>query len=508
MSDSPLHPDRALPADPVLRPLAREIFASTRDLPIVSMHGHVDAAVFAADEPFADPAALFVTPDHYLVRMLLSRGVPHDALGVPRRDGRPVETDPRAIWRTFAAHWRLFRGTPTRFWLEHELAEVFGIPTKLSAETADDIYDRLCAKLAEPRFRPLALLDAFRIEIISTTDAATASLAEHRELAGKGWGERIVPTFRPDALLDVAKPGWPDELRKLGDITAYDGYITALEERRAVFKAAGARATDHGHLSADTTPLDIADARRLFRAALDRTITDAEAAAFLAHMLFEMARMSTEDGLTMQIHPGVLRDHDPAVLAARGPDVGYDIPVHTPYARPLRPLLNAFGHHPNLRVIVFTVDETAFSRELAPLAGVYPAMLLGAPWWFLDTPDGMRRFREAVTDTAGFANTAGFVDDTRAFLSIPARHDLARRIDAGHLARLVAEHRLDLDEALETARDLAYDLPRAAYPKPGAAPASPPRAGTAPASPPQAGTAPASPPHAGAVPAISEAGAA
>jgi glucuronate isomerase len=503
MSDSPLHPDRALPADPALRGLAREIFAATRDLPIVSMHGHVDAGVFAADEAFADPATLLVTPDHYLVRMLVSRGVAHDALGVPRRDtlgsphrdahgsprpdalgtrhrdthgtprgdGRSVETGPRAIWRTFAQHWPLFRGTPTRFWLEHELAEVFGIRTRLSAATADDVYDQIAARLTEPRFRPLALLDEFRIEIISTTDPATASLDEHRALAAKGWGERIVPTFRPDALLDVTQPGWPDALSSLEqsvgtDITTYDSFLSALEQRRAVFRAAGARATDHGHQSADTTPLDIADARRLFAAARKQEITADEAAAFLANMLFEMARMSTEDGLTMQLHPGVLRDHDPAVLAARGPDVGYDIPVHTEYTRPLRPLLNAFGHHPNLRLIVFTVDETAFSRELAPLAGVYPAMLLGAPWWFLDTPEGMRRFREAVTDSAGFANTAGFVDDTRAFLSIPARHDLARRIDAGHLSRLVAEHRLDLDEAIETARELAYDLPKAAYPRP------------------------------------------
>jgi glucuronate isomerase len=488
MSDRPLHPDRALPADPALRGLAREIFATTRDLPIVSMHGHVDAGVFASDEAFTDPAALLVTPDHYLVRMLVSRGVDHDALGVPRRDGRPVETDPRAIWRTFARHWPLFRGTPTRFWLEHELSEVFGIHTRLSAETADDVYDQIAARLAEPRFRPLALLDEFGIEIISTTDPATASLTEHHQLAGKGWGERIVPTFRPDALLDVAQPGWPAALAALeqavgADVTTYDEFLAALEQRRAVFVAAGARATDHGHQSADTTPLEIADARRLFTAARNREITAAGAAAFLANMLFEMARMSCADGLTMQLHPGVLRDHDPAVLAARGPDVGYDIPVLTEYARPLRPLLNAFGHHPNLRLIVFTVDETAFSRELAPLAGVYPAMLLGAPWWFLDTPEGMRRFREAVTDSAGFANTAGFVDDTRAFLSIPARHDLARRIDAGHLSRLVAEHRLDLDEAIDTARALAYDLPSSAYPKPpAAAPSTPavPRTSTAP----------------------------
>ncbi|WP_448059520.1 glucuronate isomerase [Cellulomonas hominis] len=464
-----LHPDRSLPADPVTRPLAREIFAATRELPIVSMHGHVDVGVFEQDLPFGDPAGLLVRPDHYLVRMLVSQGVPHDLLGVPRRDGRSVETDPRTVWRTFAAHWPLFRGTPTRFWLEHVLVEVLGVREPLSAATADAAYDQIVARLAEPGFRPRALLDSFGIEIIATTDSASASLDQHRALAAAGEGHRVVPTFRPDALLHVARPGWSAELAALEHragttITGYDDFVAALEQRRAAFVAAGARATDHAHVSARTDPLPVADARRLFAAALRGTVTPAEADAFGAHMLFEMARMSTEDGLVMQLHPGVLRDHDPAVLAARGPDVGYDIPVAVEYTRALQPLLTAFGHHPRLRLVLFTVDETAFSRELAPLAGVYPAVRLGAPWWFLDTPDGMRRFRETVTDTAGFANTAGFVDDTRAFLSIPARHDLARRVDAGFLARLVAEHRLDLDEAVETAQDLAYHLAKAAYP--------------------------------------------
>ncbi|MGW6130297.1 glucuronate isomerase [Cellulomonas sp. NPDC055163] len=468
-----LHPDRALPADPATRALAREILASTVDLPIVSMHGHVDAALLNADEPFGNPAELFVVPDHYLVRMLVSQGVPHDALGVPRRDGRPVESDPRAIWRTFASHWHLYRGTPTRFWLEHVLAGVLGLTERPSAESADRLYDAISERLAEPGMRPLALVDQFRIEVLATTDPATATLADHAALADRGWGGRIVPTFRPDALLHLDRPAWRTDLDLLSersgtDATTYTGYLRALEQRRAAFVAAGARATDHGHLRGDTSPLPLADAERIFAAAVRGEAEAPEAEAFSGHMLFEMARMSAEDGLVMQLHPGVLRDHDPAVLAARGPDVGYDIPVPTEFTHALRPLLTAFGHHPGLRLIVFTVDEDTYSRELAPLAGVYPAMRLGAPWWFLDTPDGMRRFREAVTDSAGFYNTTGFVDDTRAFFSIPARHDLARRIDAGHLARLVAEHRLDLDEAVETAVDLAYRLPLASYPEPGA----------------------------------------
>ena len=463
-----LHPDRALPADPVTRPVARQILAATRDLPIVSMHGHVDAGMLARDEPFGDPASLLVVPDHYLVRMLVSQGVPHEALGLARRDGGPVEQDPRAIWRTFASHWHLFRGTPTRFWLEHVLVEVLGVTERLSAATADTTYDTIAARLVEPGFRPLALLDRFGIEVLATTDPATADLADHATLAARGWGERVVPTFRPDAVLHVDRPGWAADVARLGalagvDVGSYRDFVRALELRRQAFVAAGARATDHGHVRADTTPMTEHEASTVFDAALRSEVDPAAARAFAAHMLFEMARMSTQDGLVMQLHPGALRDHDPGIAARYGHDVGYDVPVVTEYVHALRPLLTAFGHHPDLRLVLFTLDEDTFTRELAPLAGVYPAVRLGAPWWFLDTPGGMRRFRAAVPATAGFDNTTGFVDDTRAFLSIPARHDLARRVDAGFLARLVVEHRLDLDEALETAVDLAYRIPRDAY---------------------------------------------
>ena len=468
-----LHPDRALPADPGTREVARTIYRATKDLPIVSMHGHVDAGLLASDEPFGNPAELFVIPDHYLVRMLVSQGVPHGDLGVPRRDGEPVETDPRAIWRTFCAHWHLFRGTPTRYWMEHVLAEVLGASAPPSATNSDALYDEISALLATPEYRPLALVDRFDLEVLATTDPADASLEHHADLARRGWGERIVPTFRPDALLHLDQPAWRTDVERLAaradlPVETYPQFLAALESRRRAFIAAGARATDHGHFSADTTPLPEAEAARIFDAALRGEVTAEGARAFSAHMLFEMARMSSEDGLVMQLHPGVLRNYDQGVFAARGADVGYDIPVAAEYTRALRPLLEAFGHHPGLRLIVFTVDEDVYSRELAPLAGVFPAMKLGAPWWFLDTPDGMMRFRELVTDNAGFYNTTGFVDDTRAFFSIPARHDLARRIDAGYLARLVAEHRLDESEAVDTAIDLAYRLPLAAYPRPAA----------------------------------------
>jgi glucuronate isomerase len=463
-----LHPDRALPAEPHVRDIARRVYAKTADLPLVCMHGHVDVDDLAIDPPFADPARLLVVPDHYVTRMLVSQGVPPEDLGVPRTDGGPVETDPRTIWRRFCAGWWLFRGTPSRFWLEHELVEVFGVTEQPSAESADRIYDRIAATLAEPGFRRLALLDRFRIETLATTDPATSELAQHADLAARGYTGRIIPTFRPDAAVYINRASWRREVAALGaladtDTDRYPGYLKALRRRRAAFVAAGALATDHGHFSADTTPLPDSEAERIYAAALAGSATDAEAEAFAANMLFEMARMSCEDGLVMQIHPGVLRDHHGGHAARFGPDTGFDIPVGTEMTLALRPMLEAFGHSSAFRVVLFTVDETTYSRELAPLAGAYPAVRLGAPWWFLDAPDAMRRFREAATETAGFANTAGFVDDTRAFLSIPARHDLARRIDAGHLARLVAEHRLDEDEAVETAIDLAYRLSQRTY---------------------------------------------
>jgi glucuronate isomerase len=466
-----LHPDRALPHDERARAVAREIYQQTATLPLICMHGHVEAEIFAGNTPFADPAHLLVIPDHYVTRMLVSQRISLDSLGVPRRDGGPVESDPRAIWRTFCANWKLYRGTPSRYWLEHELVEVFGVELVPGADTADAIYDQISARIAEPDFRPQQLLDRFGIELISTTDPATSDLRHHAQLTELKLGERIIPTFRPDAVVYVDRPGWRADIEALAkvsdeDTSTYPGYLAALRERRAAFVAAGGLATDHGHYSADTTPLTEAAAARIYADALAGTVSPADAQAFAAHMLFQMAGMSCEDGLVMQIHPGVLRDHHDGIFRAYGPDKGFDIPVQTEFTRALRPLLQEYGHDPRFRLILFTVDEDVYSRELAPLAGAYPSVRLGAPWWFLDSPDGMRRFREAAVETAGFYNTSGFVDDTRAFASIPARHDLSRRVDAGYLARLVLEHRLELDEAVETAVDLAYHLPKLAYQRP------------------------------------------
>ena len=467
-----LHPDRALPFQAEQRRVAREIYAQTKDLPLISMHGHVEPEVFAEDRAFADPAQLLIVPDHYVFRMLASQGLEPYRLGVPRRDGGPVETDSRTIWRAFCENWKLLRGTPSRYWLEHELVEVFGVDQVPSAETADAIYDKIAACVADPGFRPRALLDRFKIEVISTTDPATSELQHHEKLAADGLGDRVLPTFRPDALVYLDKPTWRDDVAELGrvsgvDTTTYDGFLAALRARRSAFIAAGARATDHGHLQADTTPMDAKAAAELYTRVLGGTeASPAEVEAFAANMLFAMAEMSAEDGLVMQIHPGVLRDHSSSIAATYGADKGYDIPVPTEFTRGLRPMLDRFGTDPRFRVILFTVDETTYSRELAPIAGTYPSVRLGAPWWFLDSPEGMRRFFESAIESAGFYNTSGFVDDTRAYASIPARHDLFRRVVAGYLARLVLEHRLSQDEAVETAIDLVYNLPKESYRRP------------------------------------------
>jgi glucuronate isomerase len=472
MTSLKLDPDRALPFPPEQRTIAREIYGETKNLPLICMHGHVEPEVFAEDRPFADPAQLLIVPDHYVFRMLASQGIEPAELGVPRLDGGPIETDSRKIWRRFCENWKLFRGTPSRYWLEHELVEVFGVDLVPSAATADAIYDQIAACVADPKFRPRALLDRFNIEVISTTDSATSDLQHHAKISADGLGERVFPTFRPDAVAYLDRPTWHadiEELAKLSgiDTSTYDGFLDALRSRRAAFVEAGARASDHGHLLADTSPLESNAADELYGRILGGAeASQAEVDAFAANMLFRMAEMSCEDGLVMQIHPGVLRDHNSAVGKTYGSDKGYDIPIQTEFTRALRPMLDRFGTDPRFRVILFTVDETMYSRELAPIAGTYPSVRLGAPWWFLDSPEGMRRFRESAVETAGFYNTSGFVDDTRAFASIPARHDLFRRVDAGYLARSVLEHRLSLEEAVETAIDLTYNLPKESYPRP------------------------------------------
>ena len=419
------------------------------------------------DAAFSDPATLLIAPDHYVFRLLHASGVPLESLGVGR--DALTEDEARMAWRLLCSHWPAFRGTPVRYWLEVALAEIFGVTERLSVETADAVFDQVADCLGRPEFRPRALFERFGIEVLATTDDPCDDLAAHAALrADPSWSGRVIPTFRPDRYLEPDSPGWVEAVAALGrvsdiDTASYPGFVAALENRRRYFIDHGAVSSDHAHLDVRTDPLDPAEADRIYRSAVRGMATTAEVTAFRRHMLGEMARMSCEDGLVMTLHPAVRRNHHPATFEQFGPDTGNDIPVQAEFTRALAPTLARYGTHPSLHLVLFTVDETTFSREIAPLAGFYPSVYVGAPWWFLDAPDAIRRFRAAVTETVGFSRTSGFVDDTRAFCSIPARHDMSRRIDAGYLAGLVAEHRLDEDEALDTARALVVDNPRAVF---------------------------------------------
>ena len=463
-----IHPDRLFPIEPAAREVARRLYAQIRDLPIISPHGHTDPRWYAENQPFPDPARLFVVPDHYIFRMLYSQGVRLEDLGIPRRDGAPVETDPRRIWRRFAENYFLFRGTPTRAWLDHAFATLFGLERRLSADTADDYYDRIAEALGRPEFRPRALFERFNIEAIATTESPLDDLKWHRAIRESGWNGRVITAYRPDPVVDPDFEGFRENVARFGEITGEDstswkGYLAAHRARRAFFKSFGATSTDHGHPTARTADLAPPAAEALFQRVLRGHPSAEDTELFRAQMLTEMARMSLEDGLVLQIHPGSMRNHNTALFQAFGRDKGADIPTPTDYGRALKPLLDRFGNERDLTVILFTLDETSYSRELAPLAGHYPCLRLGPAWWFYDSPEGMRRFRELTTETAGFYNTVGFNDDTRAFPSIPARHDVARRVDCAYLAELVVSHRLDEGEAHEVAHDLAYGLAKNAY---------------------------------------------
>ncbi len=463
-----LHPDRLFPADPTQRAIARRLHAQTVHLPIVSPHGHTDPAWFAIDAPFADATELLLVPDHYLFRMLYSQGVSLDELGIPRADGSRAVVDPRAAWRIFAERYALFRGTPSSMWLDHVLFEVFGLRERLSAATADRHYDTISAALQTPQFRPRALFERFNIEVIATTESPLDPLNHHAAIRASGWNGRILTAYRPDPVIDPEHEQFPDALRRFGEITGEDvhdwaGYLRAHRARRAFFAAQGATSTDHGHPSCATADLSDLEARRLFHTVVRGEASAAEAELFRAQMLTEMARMSLDDGLVMQIHPGSFRNHNRDLFLRHGRDKGADIPLRTDYVHALKPLLDRVGNARDFTLILFTLDESAYARELAPLAGHYPCLLLGPAWWFHDAPEGMWRFREQTLASAGFYNTVGFNDDTRAFLSIPARHDVARRVDCAFLAKLVSEHRIDEDEAAEVAVDLAYRLPKQAY---------------------------------------------
>jgi glucuronate isomerase len=464
-----LHPDRCFSPEPARRGVARTLYATVKDLPLVCPHGHVDPALFSdPDYRFGSPAELLLIPDHYVFRMLYSQGISLEAQGVPRRDGGPTESDQRKIWQVFCEHFYLFAGTPSGQWLTQELVEVFEITEKPSAANAQTLYDSIAAKLETPAFRPRALFEHFNIEVLCTTDAASDPLSHHKTIRESGWSGKILPTFRPDAVVNLDALGWRENITALESasgvsITSYARFIEALRNRRAFFQSLGATATDHAAISADTTPLSASEATAVFDRALSGKTEPGDGVRFMAHMLFTLAGMSTDDGLTMQLHVGSFRNHNQSLFEKFGADKGADIPISGEFTRNLLPLLSAYGNDPKLSLILFTLDETLYSRELAPLAGHYPALRLGPPWWFFDSRLGMRRFLDSVVETAGVYNLAGFNDDTRAFCSIPARHDVWRRVVSDWLAGLVVEHLIDEEDADAMARALCYDLAKAAY---------------------------------------------
>lgn len=459
-----LHPDRLFPADPTSLAIAQRLYTGVKDLPILSPHGHTEASWFSDNRSFPDPATLLIQPDHYVFRMLYSQGIPMESLGI----GQNPIVNPRNVWRIFARHYYLFRGTPTHLWLNYAFQELFDLKISLSEETADAYYDAIEEKLATPEFLPRALFERFRIEVLATTNSPLDPLTHHRTLRESGWHGNIIPTFRPDPVVDPDFDGFIHNVRRLGELTgentsSWRGYLAALRTTRERFRQLGCTATDHGHPTPATADLSLETASALFEKVLSKSATSMDREMFRAQMLTEMALMSLDDGLVMQIHPGSLRNHNEAVYRRFGRDMGADIPTPTDYVRNLQPLLQRVGNEKNLTIILFTLDESSYGRELAPLAGHYPCLKLGPPWWFYDSPEGMLRFREYTTETAGFYNTVGFNDDTRAFLSIPGRHDVARRVDCAYLAKLVADHRLEEDEAHDLARELAYRLAKAAY---------------------------------------------
>ncbi len=461
--------DRYFDPDPKKKEIAMHLYGQVAERPLICPHGHVDPRMFAdPDYRFGSPADLLLIPDHYIFRMLYSQGIALESLGIPRIDGVPVETDHRRIWQIFAEHFHLFRGTPTGMWLAHELHDVFGVRKKLTGRTAQEIYDQIDECLARPEFRPRHLFEQFRIEVLATTDAASDPLDHHKAIRASGWKGRVAPTFRPDGVVNIDRPDWKANLYALGEICGYEissywTLIRALEERRAFFKSMGATATDHAALTPFTCVLSDEEAETIFQRALQEVATPDDATRFTGHLIVENARMSIEDGLVMQFHPGSYRNHNPVIFERFGYDKGCDIPIRSDFTRGLLPLLSRFGNDKRLTMILFTLDETTYSRELAPLAGHYPALRLGPPWWFHDSLNGMQRYRDQVMETAGLYNTVGFNDDTRAFPSIPARHDLARRVDANWIAGLVVRGIVDLDDAEEMIQDAAWRLAKQAY---------------------------------------------
>jgi glucuronate isomerase len=457
----PLDPARLFDPDPTQKSAAMYLYELVAKKPIYSPHGHVNPAFFSnPNYHFKNPVELFIQPDHYVIRMLYSQGITYDRI--------LTSENPRAVWQLFASNYFLYRGTPSGIWLDHEMWEVFGVKEKLTGDSADRIYDQIVHMLAGEEFTPRNLYKKFSIAVLATTDSATDTLEHHQAILNSGWDGRIIPTFRPDNLINLNASDWIQNIHLLEKVSgiqigSYKEFIQALEQRRSYFKSMGATASDVSPAQPITAWLSPNEMEVIFQRALQGKSAPPDAVNFSAHMLIELARMCVEDGLVMQIHPAIYRNHNPQVMKEFGPDTGFDIPVRTEFTRQLKPLLDRFGNHPNLTLILFNLDESALPRELAPLAGAYPAIKLGPPWWFLDSWNGMRRYFDQVMETTGIYNTVGFNDDTRGLLSIPARHDVWRRASANWLAGLLVRGIIDREDAETMIHELTDGLVKKAY---------------------------------------------
>lgn len=463
-----LNDDRFFEPDPSTRLVARELYKEVKSLPIISPHGHVDPEILSKNENFSNPSELLIIPDHYIFRMFYSQGINLEKLGIPTIDGSDIEVDPKEIWKIFCKNYFLFSGTPTKMWLSYVFKEVFGLEKNPNEHNSMEIYDHIHQLLATEKFRPRSIFDQFNIETLCTTESADDELVHHRAIKNSNWQGNVITAFRPDSVMNIESKDWMNEISKLSNVSkinidSYKGFISAIENRRDFFKKMGATSTDQGVETAFTERISDQKADEIFQRALRGDSDKDDQIIFIGHMLMEMARMSVDDGLVMQIHAGSMRNHNDFIFKKFGPDKGADIPLKTEYTENLHSLLNEYGNNSDFSLIVFTLDESVYARELAPLAGHYPAMKLGPPWWFHDSIEGMKRFRKRATETAGIYNTVGFNDDTRAFLSIPARHDLCRRIDSNFLAEQVVRHIIDMDEAVKISHDLAYNLVKKSY---------------------------------------------
>ncbi len=447
------HADRLFPADLSTRMLARRLYESVRGLPLVCSGVVADPSWFAENPALPDPAQVFVQSDRQVWAILRGHGVAPGQLGVAD-DGASIAGDPASVWKVFAANYHAFRGTPTRLWHDHAFSTLFGLNERLSADNSDRFYTRVAECLAKPEFRPRALFQRFNIELLSALATPFDSLDPYLAARGSLKG-RLVPTYCPDRLVDANNPGFITALDRFAELTSTDawtwkGYLDAHRQRRAQFKSAGALAISQFALAARTADLPAEDAEKLFAKIVSRDFSPAEGDLFRAQMATEMARMSLDDGLVLQLHLDTPPVHDPE----------QKVPPPMPSVDGLLPLLQRFRGEPGLRVVACQDGLSAQADELARLASEYACLFVSAGGSGGSEP--MRRFRAMSFQNAAFYKTLNALQGQR-FIALAALTDAIRRLDCAFLAEFVVAHRLDEDEAHAMAKDVAYGISKKVY---------------------------------------------